>query len=368
MVLGLGLVLLLLALPASASAAPTVTLKAKFLPIPGFAHTGDILGAGAALMTELKIESAEYGGHPPPIEAVAVQFPSGTTIDTSGFATCPSSDLVEEHEPAKCPKPSNAGPPGEADGYVVFEGEEVPEVVKVESFFVPGTGIDFFIYGDRPALIEKVSSGHFTSLGSAGGFGPRFLAEVPLIETVTAANDASLESIVTQIGKAYKKGAKTVYFFTVPNQCPNGGLVLGADITFAGLGGLGKKTVPAEYLMPCPAGQAAEAPVPQTVLPGTGGVVTAPSNKVCVSRRDFPIHVQQIPGLTYREVRVEVNGHPVRVVRKVRFGATVDLRGLPKGRYTVKITVITTTGRRITGTRAYHTCARKPLPFKPPKL
>ena len=32
-----------------ASAAPTVTFKAKAVPIPGFPHTGNILGAGAAL-------------------------------------------------------------------------------------------------------------------------------------------------------------------------------------------------------------------------------------------------------------------------------------------------------------------------------
>ena len=37
-----------LGLPAAASAAPTVTFKATAIPIPGFPHTGNILGAGAA--------------------------------------------------------------------------------------------------------------------------------------------------------------------------------------------------------------------------------------------------------------------------------------------------------------------------------
>ncbi len=202
--------------------------------------------------TEFTIKSTEYGGHQPPIEAVAVQFPSGTKIDNKGFTTCAVKVLVEEHEPARCPKKSIAGPPGHADGYVVFEGEEVKEVVKVESFFVPGGGIDFFIYGHSPALIEKVSTGHFTSLGSSGGFGPRFLAEVPLIETVPGANDASTETILTQVGAAYKKGKKTVYYGTVPKKCPKGGFPLKAEITFAGLGGLTKTTVPAEYKAPCP--------------------------------------------------------------------------------------------------------------------
>jgi len=160
-----------------------------------------------------------------------------------------------------------------------------------------------------------------------------------------------------------------VYFSTVPQKCPQGGFPLQAELTFA------RETLPeqsasAEYRIPCPrrSHPETEAPVPPTVLPGTSGVVSAPSNNVCLSRRDFPIHAQQIRGLTYRQVRVIVNSHPLRVVKEVRFGATVDLRGLPKGRYTVHIIVITTTGRRITGARTYHTCAPKPLPFTPPKL
>ena len=41
--------LAVLGLSATASAAPTITLKAEAVPIPGFPHTGNILGAGAAL-------------------------------------------------------------------------------------------------------------------------------------------------------------------------------------------------------------------------------------------------------------------------------------------------------------------------------
>lgn len=125
-----------------------------------------------------------------------------------------------------------------------------------------------------------------------------------------------------------------------------------------------RMTVPASYTAPCPLPSAGEsqAPSPETAVPGTGGIVTAPSNNVCLSRRDFKIHVKQLAGVTYRTVTVYVNGHRVRVVRGRRFTAPVDLRGLPKGLYTVRITVLTTTGRRITGTRSYHTCAPKPLP------
>ena len=39
--------------------------------------------------------------------------------------------------------------------------------------------------------------------------------------------------------------------------------------------------------------------------------------------------------------------------------APIDLRGLPAGTFPVKITVITTTGSIISGTRTYKTCHRK---------
>ena len=35
---------------------PTVTFKAKAVPIPGFPHTGNILGAGAAVQAESTIK------------------------------------------------------------------------------------------------------------------------------------------------------------------------------------------------------------------------------------------------------------------------------------------------------------------------
>jgi hypothetical protein len=65
-VLGLAVV----GLTASASASPTVFLKAKAVPIPGYPHTGNILGAGAAIQAEYTISGIEYGGFPPPVTGI----------------------------------------------------------------------------------------------------------------------------------------------------------------------------------------------------------------------------------------------------------------------------------------------------------
>jgi hypothetical protein len=55
--------------------------------------------------------------------------------------------------------------------------------------------------------------------------------------------------------------------------------------------------------------------------------------------------------------RVYVNGRRVRTVRaRGRVLARVDLRGLPRGRFTVRIVVRTNRGRTYVAKRRYRTC------------
>jgi hypothetical protein len=98
---------------------------------------------------------------------------------------------------------------------------------------------------------------------------------------------------------------------------------------------------------------------------GGSGVTSPPPTTVCTSRRHFIVHVVQIPGLRYRRVNVVLNGHRI-ATRTTERGVTaaVDLRGLPKGTYVLRITLETTHGRKITGARTYRTCAATPIPPK----
>jgi len=110
---------------------------------------------------------------------------------------------------------------------------------------------------------------------------------------------------------------------------------------------------------------------PSGALPpafGPGGVISAPSNKKCVSRRKFRIRIRKRKGLKYETAIVFVNKKRVRAVKGRRLTAPVDLRGLPKGRFTVQITVITTTGAIISGKRTYRTCTKKQPGGSKPKL
>jgi len=243
-VLALGL----LALPGIASAAPTVSIKVKVVPIPGFPGTGYILGAGAAEQAEFQIAGTEYGGFPPPLIGVNFYLPTGTVLHPAGFPTCPLETLEKV---GSCAKNSQAGPLGHALGVVSFGSERVPEEVEIQPYFAPGGGLEFYAAGHSPVALELISKGHYVTGGGAG-FGQVLMSEVPLVETVPGAPDASTEKISVKVGAAIKKNGKTTYYGRVPKKCPAGGFPFKAELMFAGLGGLSPQTVTTSYKVPCP--------------------------------------------------------------------------------------------------------------------
>jgi hypothetical protein len=248
-----GIALLLLA--GDALAAPKVTVKGAAVPIPGFPHTGNIYGAGAAVKSEVTISGTEYGGFPPPLIHVNVFLPKGTRLHPAGFPTCPVATLEPSGPgPSACPKGSKAGPVGHVLGEVAFGHEIVPEEATIEPFYRPGGGIEFFTAGHSPVSLEVLAQGGFIHLGGAGGFGPELVTDVPLVETVPGAQDASALKIVVEAGSARRAHGKTIYYGTVPTRghCPKGGFRSKAEFTFAGLGGLTQTTVTVPVRTPCP--------------------------------------------------------------------------------------------------------------------
>jgi hypothetical protein len=241
-----------LALPGIASALPTVTFKAEAVPIPGFPHTGNILGAGAAVQAEYGITGTEYAGSPPPLIGINFFLPSGSKLHTSGFPTC-STTTLEQFGPVKCSKGSAAGPVGTATGFVTFGGERVEESLEISSYYAPGGGIEFFSDGHTPVSLEILSKGHYTNLGGAGGYGPELLTEIPLVASVPGAPYASVKSIKVKAGSAYKSHGKTIYYGRVPTKCPKGGFPIKTEVIFAENGETSKpETVDATYKAPCP--------------------------------------------------------------------------------------------------------------------
>ncbi|MEA2386941.1 MAG: hypothetical protein QOJ22_1115 [Thermoleophilaceae bacterium] len=81
--------------------------------------------------------------------------------------------------------------------------------------------------------------------------------------------------------------------------------------------------------------------------------------KRCLSRRSFKIRLKEPRGDALEQASVYVNGRRVEVRRGERLTAPINLRGLPKGRYTVRIVATTVLGKTIKGSRKYRTCATK---------
>jgi hypothetical protein len=244
--------LALLATASAALAVPTVTFKAKAVPIKGFPHTGNILGAGAAIEAEYQIGGTEYEGSPPPIIGVNFYLPTGAKLHPAGFPTC-SDTTLEQIGPSGCNKKSAAGPVGQVVGFVSFGGERVIENAELSSFYSPGGGISFFTDGHSPVSLEILSKGHYVNLNGGGGFWPKLLATVPLVPSVPGAPFASVKSIKIKAGSAIKKGGKTIYYGRVPKKCPKGGFPVKSEIIFAENGDETKPVIVTKlYKAPCP--------------------------------------------------------------------------------------------------------------------
>jgi hypothetical protein len=214
------LVLAVLVSAATASAVPRVTIKLRAVPIPRFPGTGNILGAGAEVESVVTITGGEYAGAPSPLTGISVYSPAGVKVSSAGFVTCAPS-VLEADGPEGCSKRSMAGPLGEGLGVVSFGSTRIREKVTLQPFFAPGGGLSFYAEGLTPAYFQVVERAKWVP--SAAPYGPGLITEVPLIETVPDGYDASILSFKLTLGGAYKKGKKTVSYFTLPKNCPKHG-------------------------------------------------------------------------------------------------------------------------------------------------
>jgi hypothetical protein len=243
--------------PAVAAADPSVKVKAEAVPIPGFPHTGDLLGAGAAAHGEITIEGDEYFGSPPPVIGVNVYLPLGVQLHPGGFPTCNASTL-ENLGPQACPRGSAAGPVGKAIGFVTFGGERVEETAELLTFYGPAGGGYVFADGHTPVSLEILATDRLLKSGDSDGSGPEMSFNVPLVASVPGAPYASIRSIDIQAGSAYRSHNRTIYYARLPRTCPSGGWPAREEVIFAEDGEPSRpQTVDVSEKLPCPSEAAA---------------------------------------------------------------------------------------------------------------
>ncbi|MGO9759967.1 MAG: hypothetical protein ACLP1Q_01740 [Solirubrobacteraceae bacterium] len=146
---------------------------------------------------------------------------------------------------------------------------------------------------------------------------------------------------------------------TQPTIAPNGEH---ANVSYGCVG----SEVESGHVAPLPQGQGATT---RAGVESFSDAVSLPSNKQCVSRRVFQIHLKDPTYDPLKEVVVTLSRRKVTVRRHGNaFVATIDLKGLPRGTFTVKISVTTVLGHHLSGHRTYHTCATKSKSDKPKSL
>jgi hypothetical protein len=249
----LGAVALSLGLSEPASARPVVTIRAAAVPVPvdlsnpdspTYPGTGAIPGAPVALELEAKIGGTEYAGSPSPLTSIKTYAPAGVAVHTQGFATC-SEATLDERGPDGCPQRSLASTVGEANGVVTFGESRVHERVTLQGFFNPAGGLIFDDIGRSPVSVEVIEKVTVTDVDSPP-FGKLWTAEVPLVQSVPGAPDASVEQFKIVVGAAFKQGKKLVSYTTSPKVCSKGGAPLRVELSF-----LSGETVGSESRFPC---------------------------------------------------------------------------------------------------------------------
>jgi hypothetical protein len=237
--------LAVLGLPAAASAATVTGVKAAIKPIPGFPETGNILGAGALVEIEGKLEGTEFpGGLPAPVRKLVIEFPAGTKISATGFPSCTVAKL-EKDGPQGCPAKSRVayGTVGAADQ--IGSGEATRENGTLEVFITPGNGVVAYAHAAAPISVEIVVPAHWET--APPPYGPKLTFNIPLIESVPGAPPVSGTFAHVKAGAAIKKNGKTYYYGRVPAKCPKGG--------FPGKGEVGLEggqNIVTEVKVPCP--------------------------------------------------------------------------------------------------------------------
>jgi hypothetical protein len=97
--------------------------------------------------------------------------------------------------------------------------------------------------------------------------------------------------------------------------------------------------------------------------------LTLPSSKKCLSARFFLIHLLDPTYDPFKTVSITRKGHKIATVKRGKYIiAKINLKGLPHGKFTIKIAVTTVLGHHLSATRTYHTCAKKPKKSKPKQL
>lgn len=301
---------------ACVAAAPAT---AAALPAEGERATVDVElstdrpGVAAGVTYRFEIKPPAGGGEPPALRRLVVAPPPGTVVDTSVPERCEASDEeLRLRGDGVCPERSVLGL-GSATLIVVGFGEQS---FTQKAFNAGGAQFQTVKQGET---VSGIVRGRFTDEGLdlliptciAGGQPPDGCAD-----------DQARLLRSELVLPPYVAGERA--YFTTPRECPaTGRWRTKVRLTF--------DDATTEELLP---EQPCQAP-PQP----------------CRSRRRIVFRALARVGL--RSIAATLRGRRVRLDPRL---PVLDLRGLPGGRYTVRVAAVTESGRRLRFVRRYRTC------------
>jgi hypothetical protein len=175
------------------------------------------LGEASTFTAAFTFAGTEYRGYVAPVTGLTVHLPQGVGGSTAGFATCPTSTL-EQSRPEACPRESYDGPRGSFAAVLMLGGSQVQEKGILQPYFVPN-GIDFFMEGQEPVVIEAVLEGTYGQDSSP--YGRVLNVSIPLIETLPGA-PASITGITLTLGATLEHAGAEYSSIVIPSTCPTG--------------------------------------------------------------------------------------------------------------------------------------------------
>lgn len=208
-------------------------------------------------------------------------------------------------------------------------GGRLSERVELVLFDVTDVHMPVTVYAGQPSQLGEIE------LGTIAAGGQRdYLVAMTLPE---GSGDNLYQGSAVSLGFEWRAAALPAA--TTPTPTPTPAPVAPAPVT------------PAPT--PAPGPTAVPAPAP------TADELGMPPARACASRRKFTITLKAPRGLSVASAKIAINGKIKARVKGGRTKATVDLRGLPKGRVKVTVAVKASDGKTYTGTRTYRTCATR---------
>lgn len=294
--------------------------------VPGSSPGYDQLVAGSALFDGGTIAVTTGGGFTPTTQQTfdVVRTPSGSPNPNITFATAPATTGTVGSRPWVAAL--FAGSP--SDTVRLSLGALPPAPASLVAPSVSGT----------PAAGQVLTCEPGTWSGSPTGFTITWLRDGQPIAGATGA---------TYVVSAGDRGSAISCRVVATN--PGGD---SAPVTSAAA------AIPPAAAAAGPPGPGPQA-APAAVAVAITRIATLPPAKGCVSRRRFPIRLRSVKANRIVRAQINLNGTQVRNVTGKALGLPIDLRGLPRGRFSVEIVTTDSTGRRLVGKRTYRTCVAK---------